>query len=41
MTLPDISWLAALIGLFYLAAAICIYRILMTYRIAQGALAWR
>ncbi|MEP1216752.1 MAG: cardiolipin synthase [Marinobacter sp.] len=40
MTLPEISWLAAIIGLLYLAAATCIYRILMTYRTAQGALAW-
>ena len=40
MTLPDISWLAAVIGLLYLGAAACIYRILMTYRTAQGALAW-
>lgn len=40
MSLPDVSWLAAVIGLIYLAAATCIYRILMTYRTAQSALAW-
>lgn len=40
MSLPDVSWLAIVIVLFYLAAAACIYRILMTYRMAQGAIAW-
>ncbi|MGM0951708.1 MAG: cardiolipin synthase [Pseudomonadota bacterium] len=36
----DLSLLAILIAGLYLAALACIYRILLTYRTAQGALAW-
>ncbi len=36
----DLSLLAILIAGLYLAALACIYRILLTYRTSQGALAW-
>lgn len=36
----DLSLLAILLAGLYLAALACIYRILLTYRTAQGALAW-
>lgn len=40
MTTPDPSWIiVGLVGLYALAAA-CVYRILLTYRTAQGAIAW-
>ena len=38
--MPDISLLAIAVGLLYLGSAACIYRILLTYRTAQGAIAW-
>lgn len=38
--MPDISFLAVALGLLYLAALACIYRILLHYRTAQGAIAW-
>ncbi|MGO1500491.1 MAG: cardiolipin synthase [Marinobacter sp.] len=38
--MPDTSLLAIVLGLFYLGSAACIYRILLTYRTAQGAIAW-
>ncbi|MDN6319427.1 MAG: cardiolipin synthase [Marinobacter sp.] len=38
--MPDTSLLAIAIGLLYLGSIACIYRILLTYRTAQGALAW-
>lgn len=38
--MPDIPWLAMIVGLFYLGSVACIYRILLTYRTTQGAIAW-
>ena len=38
--MPDISLLAIAVGLLYLGSAASIYRILLTYRTAQGAIAW-
>lgn len=38
--MPDISLLAFAVGLFYLGSVASIYRILLTYRTAQGAIAW-
>ncbi|MEX2474666.1 cardiolipin synthase [Marinobacter sp.] len=38
--MPEFSLLAVILGLFYLAALSCIYRILLSYRTAQGAIAW-
>lgn len=38
--MPDTSLLAILVSLFYLGSAACIYRILLTYRTTQGAIAW-
>ncbi|KAA1172400.1 cardiolipin synthase [Marinobacter salinexigens] len=38
--MPDFSFVAVVVGLIYLAAFACIYRILLTYRTAQGAIAW-
>ncbi|RBW51290.1 cardiolipin synthase [Marinobacter sp. F3R11] len=38
--MPDSSLLAVVVGLFYLGSAACIYRILLTYRTTQGAIAW-
>ena len=40
MSIADVPWLPLALALIYLAAAACIYRILMTYRVAQGAIAW-
>ncbi len=34
------SLVAIAVGLLYLAALGCVYRILLTYRTAQGAIAW-
>ena len=36
----NFSFIAILVAGLYLAAMACIYRILLTYRTAQGALAW-
>ncbi len=36
----NLSLVAFAVGLLYLAALACIYRILLTYRTAQGAIAW-
>jgi len=38
--MPDSLLLAIVVGLFYLGSAACIYRILLTYRTTQGAVAW-
>lgn len=38
--MPDTSILATLVSLFYLGSVACIYRILLTYRTTQGAIAW-
>src|SRR5680860_1702322 len=38
--MPEFSLIAVIVTLVYLASLVCIYRILMTYRTAQGALAW-
>ncbi|GGE66873.1 cardiolipin synthase A [Streptosporangium jomthongense] len=38
--MPDTSLLAIALGLLYLGSAACIYRILLTYRTTQGAIAW-
>jgi cardiolipin synthase len=38
--MPDPSLLAIAVSLIYLGSAACIYRILLTYRTAQGAIAW-
>jgi cardiolipin synthase len=38
--MPDTSLVAIAVGLLYLGSAACIYRILLTYRTAQGAIAW-
>lgn len=38
--MPDTSLLAIVLGLFYLGSVACIYRILLTYRTTQGAIAW-
>jgi len=35
-----LSLIAIAVGLFYLGALACIYRILLTYRTPQGAIAW-
>lgn len=36
----QLSLVAVALGLFYLGALACIFRILLTYRTAQGAIAW-
>ncbi|MBW7472255.1 cardiolipin synthase [Marinobacter sp. M216] len=38
--MENVSLVAVAVGLLYLAALTCIYRILLTYRTAQGAIAW-
>lgn len=38
--MPDTSIVAIAVTLLYLGSAACIYRILLTYRTAQGAIAW-
>ncbi|MBW4935488.1 cardiolipin synthase [Marinobacter sp. F4206] len=38
--MESVSLVAVAVGLLYLAALTCIYRILLTYRTAQGAIAW-
>lgn len=38
--MPDTSLVAIAISLLYLGSAACIYRILLTYRTTQGAIAW-
>ena len=38
--IADLPWLATAVGLLYLGALWCIYRIFLTYRTAQGAIAW-
>lgn len=38
--MPDFSVVAVIVTLVYLGSLVCIYRILMTYRTTQGALAW-
>jgi len=38
--MPEPSLIAIALGLLYLTAFACIYRILLTYRTAQGAIAW-
>jgi cardiolipin synthase len=38
--MPEFSLIAVIVALVYVASLVCIYRILMTYRTAQGALAW-
>ncbi|MEH6560827.1 MAG: cardiolipin synthase [Marinobacter sp.] len=38
--MPDTSLLAIAVSLLYLGSAACIYRILLTYRTTQGAIAW-
>ena len=38
--MENVSLVALAVGLLYLAALACIYRILLTYRTAQGAIAW-
>ncbi|KEF30249.1 Cardiolipin synthetase [Marinobacter nitratireducens] len=38
--MADFSLVAVAVGLIYLAAFGCIYRILLSYRTAQGAIAW-
>ncbi|MEC7376303.1 MAG: PLDc N-terminal domain-containing protein, partial [Pseudomonadota bacterium] len=38
--MPDSSLLAVAVGLIYLGALACIYRILLSYRTTQGAIAW-
>lgn len=38
--MPDTSLLAIALSLLYLGSAACIYRILLTYRTTQGAIAW-
>ncbi|WP_199456844.1 MULTISPECIES: cardiolipin synthase [unclassified Marinobacter] len=40
MTGDTLSWLAIPLALLYLSAIACIYRILLTYRTSQGAIAW-
>ncbi len=40
MSLFDPSLIAGAVIAFYLTAAACIYRILLSYRTAQGAIAW-
>ncbi len=40
MIMENFSLVAVAVGLLYLAALACIYRILLTYRTAQGAIAW-
>ncbi|MDI9246508.1 cardiolipin synthase [Marinobacter sp. CHS3-4] len=36
----DPAWIAYVVGALYLLAAACIYRILLSYRTSQGAIAW-
>lgn len=38
--MPDFSLLAVVVTAFYGVALICVYRILLSYRTAQGAIAW-
>ncbi|MEQ9545774.1 MAG: cardiolipin synthase [Marinobacter sp.] len=38
--MPETSLIAIAVGLLYLAALSCVYRILLTYRTTQGAIAW-
>ncbi|MBK1887995.1 MULTISPECIES: cardiolipin synthase [Marinobacter] len=38
--MPDTSLVAIAVSLLYLGSAACIYRILLTYRTTQGAIAW-
>jgi len=38
--IPETSLLAIAVSLLYLGSAACIYRILLTYRTTQGAIAW-
>src|SRR5690554_6629773 len=40
MTPDNLSLLAIPLAALYLAALACIYRILLSYRTAQGAIAW-
>lgn len=40
MNAENLSLLAIPLAALYLAALACIYRILLTYRTAQGAIAW-
>ena len=40
MNSPDPSWILYGIIALYAVAAVCIYRILLSYRTAQGAIAW-
>ncbi|MFL1453903.1 cardiolipin synthase [Marinobacter sp. GN3S48] len=38
--MPETTLIAIAVSLLYLAALSCVYRILLTYRTAQGAIAW-
>ncbi|MCG2579910.1 MAG: cardiolipin synthase [Marinobacter sp.] len=38
--MPETSLIAIAVGLLYLVALSCVYRILLTYRTTQGAIAW-
>lgn len=38
--MPDFSLLAVVVTALYIAALVCVYRILLSYRTAQGAIAW-
>src|SRR5690554_41455 len=40
MTADTLTWIAIPLALLYLGALACIYRILLTYRTPQGAIAW-
>lgn len=40
LTVQDFPLIALTVTAFYSAALICVYRILLTYRTAQGAIAW-
>ena len=38
--MDDLSLVAIAVGILYLGAFACVYRILLTYRTTQGAIAW-
>ena len=38
--MDELSLVALVVGAVYLGAFACIYRILLTYRTTQGAIAW-
>lgn len=38
--MPEISLFAVLVAVLYTIALACVYRVLLTYRTAQGAIAW-